>query len=691
MAMTGRKRNAPTIVGENPEFDRPWLRRFRPGWDGPREYASRVVAWADAEGEGGKEEVIREAGRFTLREDMAKDDRKSLRVREMADPELELGQWVVNGKAMVDECRRHMRDMEDERWVMDLAEVKRVLGFVRWSAHIEGYKVGKWMEFCVGRFFGVKHASGERRGLRRFEHVLLVTGRGSGKSSWGGPLLWWGLMMDGEELPECYVAARDEKQADVVMSRVILCYTRGGPGNTEENADRFRVVGGFTRAATVKDIVEGGSIKLVSGDAKSMIGMTPSFAVLDEIAQHRDLAMWNAVIQGKKNRKQQAVWAITNAGESLQTEVGALYMAAKGVASGDVAMEHFLPLVYEVDDEDDPLADEGCWVKANPGLLDGLPLRDTLRKEVARANAIPAQANDILRMCFGRWVSSVQGWIPLGVWLGREAELPEGRSGWRCYGGLDLSETTDFSAGVLVWVSPEGEMFAEATVWALGKGLDELGRLDKAPYLSWVESGSLIAVPGDYIDYDWVASWVGASARENRFVGLAFDRAKIRYLERSLDTLGVANSRYRRQRGVWMVEHPQDFAHGSGDLTKEDWRRGGVRLHMPTSVKSTTMAVYGKKLWVAENPALRWAWEGARMATDDGDGKIFSKKKKASRIDPVVALTMAVGFAVEEHARRGVNLLGSGSGAASAVGEEGSGGRADGGLESLLGYYRRRG
>lgn len=566
---------------------------------------------------------------------------------------------IVAGLPIRNEAARHLADLGDPRWRWEPARVWALLRFME-RCSPKDYAVPPFVEFVFGRFIGLLHADGEQAGFRRFQQVFLVSGRKSGKTLAATMLLWWGVLMDGEEWPECYVVARDEKQAGTAFRDVVASYQRGYIGNLEPTASAWIVIGGLSHARRVQNRdPAGGFLELRSGQAKAMIGARPHFGLLDEFAQHIDDSMQEAVDQGFGNRRQPAMLVVTNAGESLETPAGAAYLTAKAVAAGEVEMETLLPAVFEVDEEDDPLDEktgEACWEKAEPALSLGFPSVAFVRKEVEKARANPAKANSVLRMLFGRWVSSDEAWLPPQRWIDRETDdWPDGWERWRCYGGLDLSASTDLTALALVWVEP-GDAFrlwAEVHVWSPARTLEARARSDRAPYLEWVRAGHLTATPGsEMIDLEWVAARLAEVAERYRIEGVAYDRYRMPALRQVMTTMGIQHGIFRREKGIWLVEHPQNFVVGSGPLTKQDKRRGGVRLFMPRSIDETERAVRDGRLHIRPSPPLRMALSGVRIVHDPQLNRRFEKQGSRSRTDAAVALTMAVGLAHDDRVNR---------------------------------------
>ena len=96
--------------------------------------------------------------------------------------------------------------------------------------------------------------------------------------------------------------------------------------------------------------------------------------------------------------------------------------------------------------------------------------------------------------------------------------------GKRCFGGLDLSTTTDLTAFTLLFPPQEGLDTWVVLFWAWRpeEGVLEAEQRDHVPYRDWTRAGFLELCPGDMVDFTMVEDAVAAAVD-------VFD----------LDTLGV--------------------------------------------------------------------------------------------------------------------------------------------------------
>ncbi len=112
---------------------------------------------------------------------------------------------------------------------------------------------------------------------------------------------------------------------------------------------------------------------------------------------------------------------------------------------------------------------------------------------------------------------------------------PEGAAHWtdavrllrgkRCFGGVDLSKSTDLTAFVLVFPPQEGlpHWVALPTGWMPLDGIEAREREDHCPYRDWMRAGFLHGCEGDIIDFEAVADAVVQAAQDYDLQMVGFD------------------------------------------------------------------------------------------------------------------------------------------------------------------------
>jgi phage terminase large subunit-like protein len=139
-------------------------------------------------------------------------------------------------------------------------------------------------------------------------------------------------------------------------------------------------------------------------------------------------------------------------------------------ASGDPSI---VSRLYTAPEECD-LMDEDAWRAANPALgvfrsLDGM------RDFAERAVRMPASENTFRWLYLNQRIETSTPFVSKGVWAGCGDPVIENFAGLKVYAGLDLSETTDLTALVLI-AAHEGKWHVKPTFWLPAEGLRERAR-----------------------------------------------------------------------------------------------------------------------------------------------------------------------------------------------------------------------
>jgi phage terminase large subunit-like protein len=190
--------------------------------------------------------------------------------------------------------------------------------------------------------------------------------------------------------------------------------------------------------------------------------------------------------------------------------------------------------------------------------------------------------------------------------------------GQPCFAGLDLGATRDMTALVLVFGDADGAFDVVPFCWLPGETLQERADEDRMPYRVWVDQGHLLTFPGRTTDPKALALKIAALHGAYNIQALAFDRWRIQDLERELNAIGC---------GVPLVPFGQGFK------------------DMAPAVDALERLVEEGKLRHGGHPVLAMAAVNAKTEMDAAGNRKLSKRRSTGRIDPIVALAMALGVA----------------------------------------------
>ena len=111
-------------------------------------------------------------------------------------------------------------------------------------------------------------------------------------------------------------------------------------------------------------------------------------------------------------------------------------------------------------------------------------------------------------------------------------------------------------------------------------------------------------------------------------------------LKNNLALLDIEIAENENESGLWSVRHSQSWKAGTNKFDDDEI----LTLWMPRSIDAVEKMILEGTLTAEKNPALRWAVLGAIAVGDASANRRFEKIKSNSRIDAMVALTMAAGF-----------------------------------------------
>lgn len=525
---------------------------------------------------------------------------------------------IVAGPNVRHAGERHLRDLVDgpkRGLVWDPAAAARVVGYFGDVLRLNGgefegqpFRLQPWQAFIEGSLFGWKRA----QGFRRFTTAYVETAKGSGKSPLAAGTGLYMLTADGEWRPECYAAAVKKDQAKVPFRDAVAMVEQ-----SPDLAERLILSGG-TEKTNIAYVARGGFFRPISSEerGRGQSGPRPHFALMDEIHEHPTSAMVEFMVAGTKQRRQPLIFMITNSGSDPKSVCGTYHDYGAKVCAGQIEDDSFFAYICGLDEDDDPFADEACWVKANPS-LPVTPGMDYLRKQVRQARGMPSKRNLVSRLNFCIWTESESAWIGKEAWLACEVDAidPERLKGRPCYGGIDLSSKRDLTALARVWPADDGTFDAVVEPWAPADGIDEREDRDRVPYRLWRDDGHLTTTPGATVDYAYVAQRLVGHDRECEFTGIAFDRWRIDDLKKALDDIGI---------DLPLVECGQGFK------------------DMSPAVEALENAILNGLLRVRANPVLRWNVSGVVLEEDPAGNRKMSKRRATGRIDGAVALAMAM-------------------------------------------------
>lgn len=508
------------------------------------------------------------------------------------------------------------RWVEGDYWFDEKAATAAVAFFHDHLRFTEGEWAGRpfrlegWQENDIIRpLFGWKRADG----TRQFRRCIVWIPRKNGKTELAAGVALLALIGDGELGGQVYSIAKDKDQARLVFSKagamVNLSPTLSGLLET------------FKPSIYCAQL--NAAFKPLSGNATGKHGLSMSGLIGDEIHEWPSGDLYTFVHQSSVARRQPLEFLISTAGQRLGFGWETFEYCQK-VQQGIVEDDETLIIIYAADPEAD-WTDEATWRAANPNF--GVSVKpDYLRAECKRAQESPRHENDFKRYHLNIWTEQAVRWLAMDRWrklAGPTAwdQLAETLRGRRCFGGVDLSQTTDLTASVLVF-PPE----ADNEPWAFlprffvpRERIATRVRTDRVPYDKWAQIGALIPTEGNVVDYDFVKEQILHDAEMFRIEKFGFDPFNALQLMIQLQ--------------------------GEG-LPVEKVRQGFLTLSGPS--KELERLLLDEAFVHGGHPILEWCASNVAIEMDAAGNIKPSKSKSTERIDGVAALVTALALAIND-------------------------------------------
>lgn len=131
--------------------------------------------------------------------------------------------------------------------------------------------------------------------------------------------------------------------------------------------------------------------------------------------------------------------------------------------------------------------------------------------------------------------------MPMSVWNHNNTPVdPVWLEGRPCYGGLDLSSTSDITAFVLVFPPQESDepYWIMPTLWLPEDTLDLRAARDHVPYDLWHRQGYLETTEGNVVHYDHIEHAIEQLGLTYNIREIAYDRWGAVQMSQNLEGLG---------------------------------------------------------------------------------------------------------------------------------------------------------
>jgi phage terminase large subunit-like protein len=447
-------------------------------------------------------------------------------------------------------------------------------------------------------------------GTRR---AILSFGRKNGKTALSAMLLLVHLCgPEARPNSQLYSAAQSRDQAAILFSLAAKM--------VRLNADMASAVDPKDSVKTLVCRELGTVYRALSADAATAYGLSPVFAVHDELGQ----------VKGPRSDLYEAIETAAAAHDNplticistqAPTDADLLSVLIDDAVAG--ADPRVTVSLYTAGEDLDPFSEEALRA-ANPAFGD-FQNADEVRGQARDAQRMPAREPAFRNLILNQRVEAFSPFVSRSVWEANAGPLgsPADFAGVPVYAGLDLSETSDLTAFVMV-ANVGGLWHVRPICWLPAEGLREKSAKDRVPYDTWHQQGLIETTPGRAVEYSYVATRLLGLFQALDIRRVAFDRYNMRHLQPWLRTAGFPEE--------WLTDRFQEMGQGF--------------VGMGPAVRELEAQLLNNRLAHGGHPVLTMCAANAVAISDPAGNRKLDKQKSSGRIDGLVALAMAIGAAV---------------------------------------------
>lgn len=493
----------------------------------------------------------------------------------------------------------HLDHEKAETWCENLEKLPHVKG--RWAAKGELLKLSPWQVFCTVNIFGW-----QKCGKRRFRDIYIEVPRKNGKTFWvagmGVGLFTW----DAEHGAEVYCGATSELQAwEVFRPAKQIC---------ERLAKLRKTYSIEVNAKTMIRLPDLSRFAPVIGNPGD--GASPSAAIADELHEHKTSDLLDTFETGMGAREEPVLLQITTAGSDMGGPCYSKRADVINVLAGTIEDDTVFGIIYTLD-EDDPWDTLEAQVKANPNY--GISVSaDFLEGQLKQARRSPHKQAAYKTKHLNQWVGAKAAWMNMLAYQAcRRTDLNiDDFIGRECVIGVDLASKIDI-ASMAILFPPDSTHSKYAAFFK--HYLPEDTVLESTRYQGFHAGGWLTTTPGNVTDYGYIEDELRALKSQFRIREVPFDPFQAtQFSTRMLDE------------GFPMIEV------------------GATVKNFSEPMKKLEALILERQIQFDMDPVAMWAFGNVTARVDLKDNIFPNKEQPQNKIDPVVALIMAVSRTLDE-------------------------------------------
>jgi phage terminase large subunit-like protein len=462
--------------------------------------------------------------------------------------------------------------------------------------------------FVLVQIFGFR----KHNGARRYSQVVLAMARKNAKTTLAAGILLSCFCLERENGAQVISAATTGSQARIVWEIAKKMIAKRPTLRAVFDVEAF--------ANSIARYETQSVFKPINSKASTQDGLNPSVVNLDEVHAHKTHDLLN-VLQSAAGARKNPLWLYTTTeGYESPGPWPELREFSKRVLEGVVVADHFLAVLWMLDDEDDEL-DERNWPKANPLIYVNPYILEKMRELAISAKSMPGTLAEFRIKRCNLPAAAARAWVNLRKWnrCGGAVDVDFLiRVGAPCWGALDLASTADLAALRWLWLWEE-QWYTWGRFWVPEEAVKQRTESNRVPYGSWVEQGLIVQTPGDVTDYDVIEAAIVTDAARFSPHKIGYDPWNASDLVNRLTAQGLPMEQFIQ----------------------------GFKSYNP-AMKGCARAYSAGKLSHGGDPVLRWNISNVVPRYDANMNEAPDRKRSAEKIDGATTLFMAYGLALAE-------------------------------------------
>lgn len=440
------------------------------------------------------------------------------------------------------------------------------------------------------------------------ENHLFLAGDGcipTHNTSWAAPIGLYMLVADAEPGSEVYAGATTEKQAwELFGPARQMCL------KTPALVSKFGIEVNARTILRQSDMSKFEPIIGKPGD-----GASPHCSITDEYHEHQTDDQLATMETGMGAREQPLSLVISTAGDNLAGPCREDWLECQKILEGVIEDDRTFAVIYAADPELD-WTSEAALRQANPNYdvsVSGEFLQGQLREAINN----PRKQGHFKTKHLNLWVQARDAYINMQRWSECQDKTLriEDCKGRPCFMGLDLASKVDIAALELLFDMGDGR-FARFGRYYLPE--ETVEQSENQHYRKWRDTGLLTVTDGNIIDFSVIEEDVIALASEYGAQAVGYDPHQATMLVTRLQEAGVPVIEFRP-----------------------------TVLNFSEPMKQIEALIRDRKLAHDGDEVMTWAMSNVVAKLDAKDNVYPRKERVENKIDPFVALCMAMGLAMK--------------------------------------------